>query len=148
MVWYFLHMMVTLVWDALCLSRLSPDDKTLELLVLRQQLIILRRHQKRGPAISSSEKFLLLTLVDRLCGLGQPGKTRLEQLILIFKPETLLRWHHALIKKKWTFANPPTRVGRAAIEPELVQLILRMAQENRWGHRKIEGELKKLGYQI
>jgi putative transposase len=148
MVRYIFHMMVTLLWDALRLSRLSPDNKTLELLILRQQLLILRRHQKRGPSISSSEKFLLLTLVDRLCGLGKAGKVRLEQLILIFNPETLLRWHQALIKQKWTFNNTPKTAGRPAIEPEMVQLILRMAQENRWGHRKIEGELKKLGYRI
>jgi hypothetical protein len=32
MVWYLLHMMVTVLWDALRLSQLSPDDKTLELL--------------------------------------------------------------------------------------------------------------------
>jgi putative transposase len=148
MVWYFLYGLVSLLWDALRLSRLSPDDKTLELLVLRQQLLILRRHQKRGPAITFSEKFILLTLVDRLCGLGGAGKARLEQLILIFKPETLLRWHQALVKKKWTFLSTPKTPGRPAIEPAVVQLILRMANENRWGHRKIEGELKKLGYRI
>jgi putative transposase len=105
MVWYLLHAMVTLLWDAIRFSQLSPDDKTLELLFLRQQLIILRRHHKRGPALCNSEKFLLLTLVDPILGMRKAGKARLEQLILIFKPETLLRWHQALIKKKWTFAN-------------------------------------------
>jgi hypothetical protein len=51
-----------------------------------------------------------------------------------------------LIKKKWTFATTPKTPGRPAIEPDMVTLILRMAQENQWGHRKIEGEMKKLGY--
>jgi putative transposase len=87
-------------------------------------------------------------LLDRLCGLGRTGKAQLEQLILIFKPETLLRWHQALIKKKWTFANASKTSGRPPIEPAMAQLILRLAQENRWGHRKIQGELKKLGYSI
>src|SRR5688572_25592363 len=133
MVWYFVHVLATLFWDAMRLSRLSPDEKTLELLVLRQQLLILRRHQKRGPSISSGEKLILLTLLDRLCGLGRAGKAHLEQLVLIFKPETLLRWHQASIKQKWTFANSPKTPGRPPIEPEMVQLILRMAPENRWG---------------
>jgi putative transposase len=148
MVWYLFHILVTLLWDAICLSRLSPDEKTLELLVLRQQLLILRRHQKRGPSISAGEKLILVTLLDRLCGLSRAGKARLEKIVLIFKPETLLRWHQALIKKKWTFASASKPSGRPPIEPEMVQLILHMAQENRWGHRKIEGELKKLGYSI
>ncbi len=141
MVWYFVYVLATLVWDAFRLSRLSPDDKTLELLVLR-------RHQKREPSISFCEKLILLSLLDRLCNIGKTGKAQLEQLILVFKPETLIRWHQALIKKKWTFANTQKTPGRPAIDPNVVQLILRIAQENRWGHRKIEGELKKLGYSI
>ena len=61
---YFVHVLAALVWDAIRLSRLSPDDKTLELLVLRQQLHILPHHQKRRPSISSSEKLILLSLLD------------------------------------------------------------------------------------
>jgi putative transposase len=50
--------------------------------------------------------------------------------------------------KKWTFANTPKRPGRPPTDPQLVQLVLRMARENQWGDHKIEGELKKLGYHI
>jgi putative transposase len=146
--WYIVHVVATLLWDVIGLSRLSPDEKTLELLVLRHQLLLLRRHQKRGPSISCGEKLILLTLVDQLCGLGKASKARLEQFILIFKPETLLRWHQALVKQKWMLANSPKTAGRPAIEADIVQLILCMAHENHWGHRKIEGELKKLGYRI
>lgn len=39
-------------------SRLAPDDKTVELLLLRQQLLIVRHHQKRGPTITRTEKLL------------------------------------------------------------------------------------------
>ena len=74
--------------------------------------------------------------------MGKTGKAQREQLILIFKSETLIRWHQALIKKKWTFANARKTPGRLAIEPTIVQFILRMAQENRCGHHKIEGEFK------
>jgi hypothetical protein len=58
MVWYFLHLLATLLWDAMRLSRLSPDEKTLELLVLRQQLLILRAiknvDRRLAPVRSSS----------------------------------------------------------------------------------------------
>lgn len=148
MVWYFVHVLGTLVWDAFRLSRLSPDDKILELLVLRQQLLILHRHQKREPSISSSEKLIPLSLLGQICNMGKTGKAQLKQLILIFKPETLMRWHQALEKKKRTIAYTPKTPERPTIEPNIVQLILRMAEENRWGHRKIEGDLQKLSYSI
>ena len=148
MIWHFVYLVVHLLWDSLRFSRLSPDAKTLELLLLRQQLLILRRHQKRGPAITHSEKFVLLTLIEQIRRFANLRQGHLEQLILIFKPETLLRWHRELIRKKWTFSNAPKASGRPATDPQLVLLILRMARENRWGDDRIEGELKKLGYRI
>ena len=46
MVWYIIHVVVTLLWDGVRLSRMSADDETIEVLLLRQQALILRRHQK------------------------------------------------------------------------------------------------------
>jgi hypothetical protein len=77
---------VTLLWYIIRLSRLLTDEKTLELLAVRQQLLIVRRHQKRGPSIIRPEKLILLTLVDQLCGIRKAGKAWLEQLLLIFSP--------------------------------------------------------------
>jgi hypothetical protein len=148
MIWYLIHVVVTLLWDGLRLSRMSADDKAIEVLLLRQQVLILRRHQKRGPSISQGEKLILLSLVEGVCRLGRAQKARLQQLVLIFKPDTLLRWHQDLVKKKWTFANTPKAPGRPSTEPDIVELILRLARENRWGDAKIEGELKKLGYGV
>ena len=91
MMWYVIHVVLTLRWDGVRLSRMSADDKTIEVLLLRQQLLILRRHQKRGPSISQGEKFILITLVEGVCRFGHAPKARLEQLVLIFKPDTLLR---------------------------------------------------------
>jgi putative transposase len=144
MVWTFLFQVVSLLWHTLRICRLTPDDKTLELLLLRQQLLILRRHQKRGPVINRSEKFILLTLLDRLCHFANFHKAQLDSLILIFKPDTLLPWHQELVRQKWTFSNLPKTPGRLPTDPEVVQLILRMAREKRWGDDRIEGELKNL----
>jgi hypothetical protein len=90
MIWYLIHLIVNLFWDSLRFSRLSPDDKTLELLLLRQQLLILRRHQPRGPTITRSEKFVLLALIEQFQHVAVLQKSQLEQLILIFKPDTLV----------------------------------------------------------
>ena len=148
MIWFLIHQVASLLWDSLRFSRMSPDSKTLELLLLRQQLLILRRHQKRGPSITHSEKFILLTLIEQVRRFANLQQEQLEQLMLIFKPETLLRWHRELVRKKWTFSNAPKASGRPSTDPQLVLLILRMARENRWGDDRIEGELKKLGYRI
>jgi hypothetical protein len=55
MSWHFIYLVVHLLWDCFRFSRLAPDDNTLELLLLRQQRLILRRHQKRGPTITRTE---------------------------------------------------------------------------------------------
>lgn len=117
MIWHFICLVAHLLWDSFRFGRLTPDAKTLELLLLCQQILILRRHQKRGPTITCTEKLMLLTLIEQLRPIIELPKTQLEQLILIFKPDTLLRWHRELVKLQWTFNNQSKQVGRPPIEP-------------------------------
>ncbi|MBK9747571.1 MAG: helix-turn-helix domain-containing protein [Chloroflexi bacterium] len=53
-----------------------------------------------------------------------------------------------MVKRKWTFKHQAKRGGRPPIEPQVVQLVLQLVRENRWGDDRITGELKKLGYRI
>ncbi len=69
-------------------------------------------------------------------------------MVLIFKPDTLLRWHRKLVKGKWTFKHQSKRGGRPPIELQVVQLVLQLARENNWSDDRITGELKKLSYRI
>jgi hypothetical protein len=63
-------------------------------------------------------------------------------------PATILRWHRRLVARKWTFTER-RRPGRPSTGASLKTLILRMARENpTWGHRRIQGELARLGYAI
>jgi len=116
--------------------------------LLRQQLLIVRRHQKRGPTITRSEKLMLLTLVEQFRHFAMLPNAQLEQLLWIFKPDTLLRWHRELVTRKWTFNHQLKKAGRLPIEPQVVQLVLQLAREHRWGDDRFTGELKKLGYRI
>lgn len=63
-------------------------------------------------------------------------------------PATILRWHRSLVARKWTFTDR-RRPGRPGTRQPVKALITRMARENpTWGHRRIQGELARLGYRI
>src|SRR3954469_21599129 len=65
-----------------------------ENLLLKQQLIVLRRARQRGPNLTSSDRLL--------CGFWSiflsPGRIRKAALAL--QPSTLLAFHHALVRRK------------------------------------------------
>ena len=120
-------------------------DKDLEILILRQKIGILQRKTKTPPRISDPERMILATLLDRYSRIKDGARQHLHQVMLIFKPEPVLRWHRELVRRKWTFKRKG-KLGRPDISPELEALIIRLAKENpRWGHDKIQGELLNLG---
>jgi hypothetical protein len=65
----------------------------------------------------------------------------------VVTPQTLLRWHSELVKRKWTYRR--AKLGRPAIEPQIRDIVPRLARENpRWGYIRIQGELRRLGIRI
>jgi putative transposase len=66
----------------------------------------------------------------------------------VVSPQTLLRWHRELVRRKWTFKRISVG-GRPPITDEVRALIVRMGRENpRWGCLRIRGELAKLGIRV
>ncbi len=148
MLYHTLAQLLSLLLDLFTASRRSDQQKDLEILLLRQQLRILQRHHPTAPHISRWEKLGLAVLAARFTGLGCGARTKLNQVLLLFKPDTVLKWHRDLVRRKWTFDPRPTS-GRPPTCPELQALLLRLAQENpTWGYSKLHGELLKLGYDI
>lgn len=148
MMFFLLTHVFSLLLDLIWLSRRAEQDKDLEILLLRQQLRILQRKQLQSPRISRWEKLTLVLLAHKLPPRATSARAGLSQVVLLFKPETLLKWHRELVRRKWTFTKTARR-GRPPTSPEIEALIVQMAKENpAWGYGKLEGELGKLGYQI
>jgi putative transposase len=71
------------------------------------------------------------------------------KVLLIVKPETVVRWHRKGFKWYWTQKSKLRGPGRPKINPEVRALILRMCEANStWGAPRIHGELLKLGIEI
>ena len=148
MLFFLLSHAFSLLLDLIWLCHRANHDKDLEILLLRQQLRILQRKQPRAPHISRWEKLTLVVFAGKLTGLTTGARVRLAQVVLLFKPDTLLKWHCDLVRRKWPFAKK-VPLGRPPISPDLEVLILRLAKENpSWGYGKLEGELGKLGYDV
>ena len=116
-----------------------PDEKDVEIAVLRHQLAVPRRLVVR-PRYSPADRALLATLARLLSRERWPA--------FLVTPATLLRWHREFVARSWTY----TRHGQPApnaLDDEVVALVLRLAGENpRWGYLRIVGECRKLGVAI
>ena len=148
MFWYSLHQLIAFLLDILRVVWQPLDQKDLEILFLRQQLAVVRRRQKRAPTLSRFEKLLFATLITQIKRAGRPVREQLGDFPLVFQPDTLLRWHRDLVRKKWTYAAAKNRGGRPRTDAEIEALVLQLARENGWGGGKLHGELKKLAVTI
>jgi putative transposase len=138
MAFSFVYLAVRHLFGALVRSRRGLHVKDIELLVLRHELDILRRQIAR-PKLSRVDRALLAAAACHL--------PRSSRGALLVTPRTLLRWHRALVRRKWR--QPAGRPGRPRLPTEVRELVLRLARENpRWGHRRVCGELAKLEVRV
>ena len=119
----------------------SDLSKDAELLVLRHENQVLRR-QLRGRLRWDHADRLWLAALSRLV-----SRRRWPRVFPV-TPATLLRWHRDLVARKWDYTSR-RRSGRPSTGTAVKALIIRMARENpAWGHRRIQGELARLGHAI
>jgi hypothetical protein len=132
------YLLLARVLSWLMLLARSDAAKDVEILVLRHEVAVLRRHHPR-PRLSWVDRALLSALSRLL-----PVDLRRLRLV---SPRTLLRWHAQLVARRWTY--PRRQPGRPPVPQPVRALVLQMAQENpTWGYRRIHGELVGLGHQL
>src|SRR6516165_8427553 len=138
---------------------LMPDNKWARLLayvtgLVNQKLLlqneylaaenrILRAHLPARVRLSDPERSTLAEIVKRL------GRSALQQVACVAKPDTILAWYQRLIARKFDGSKLRTSPGRPRIAPELEALIVRFARENpTWGYDRIVGALANLGHTV
>ncbi|TKA01022.1 hypothetical protein FCI23_33485 [Actinacidiphila oryziradicis] len=92
------YLVVSSVFALIRLLPMTDIDKDIEMLTLRHQLAVLQRQIAR-PRLTPADRALLATLLHRL------PRPRLRQLHLIVSPDTILRWHRDLIRRRHADAS-------------------------------------------
>jgi putative transposase len=118
---------VTNIFALLRLLPVSDRDKDIEILALRHQLLVLQRRVGK-PAFTATDRVFLAGLLHQL------PLDKLRHLLLLVRPDTVLRWHRDLIKRHHATTCVPRRRGRQPTVRSIRALILRLARENSsWG---------------
>ncbi len=124
-------------------SHRTARGASIEILILRHQLAVLRRRQPRRPNLNWADRALLA---------ARPGvipEARRHGSRLMATPDTILRWYRDIARRRRATRSMRGRTGRPAIRRNIKALVLRLARENPgWGYRRIHGELAGLGVKV
>jgi putative transposase len=128
------------LFSALAVAVRHDASKDAELLVLRHENAVLRRQVAR----------VRYTWADRLWLSALAGliPRRRWEVVFPVTPATLLAWHRRLIARRWDY-SARRAPGRPPTAAALRKLVIGMAKDNPdWGHRRIQGEMSRLGHRI
>ena len=126
-----------LLWTALTSLFRSRARLEAEILVLRQQINVLRRKSPKRSVFRPFDRLLFV-------GLCHFAPSIVDALAIV-RPETVVRWHRAGFRSFWH----RRRGGRPSVPLEIRRLIRDVSLANPlWGAPRIHGELLKLGIDV
>src|ERR1700694_1110582 len=115
----------SLVWSVLVLLFRSRVSLEAEILILRHQLNIQRRHVPKRVAFSAMDRLIFV-------GLYRLVPNTIKALTIV-KPDTVIRWHRAGFRSYWRWKSRH-RCGRPTVLLEIRRLIREMSIANPlWG---------------
>ena len=114
-------LLITRMASWLRLSRREEAWKTAEILILRHQLAVLQRRQPRRPNLDWADRALLAALLTVI------PKAQRQALRLLITPDTVLRWHRDIVRRRWAARSRRGRTGRPATSRTIKTLVLRLA---------------------
>ncbi len=135
---------LTNTFAMLRLIPMSNQDKDIEILAVRHQIGVLQRQLgDTRVRFSPADRALLAALLHRL------PRQILRRLRLLVRPNTILRRHRDLLRRRHATISRPKRPVRPRTIRSIRVLVLRLAKENpSWGYRRIHGELFVLGLHV
>jgi hypothetical protein len=125
----FVFLLVTRVAAWLRLSRREETWKTAEILILRHQLAVLQRRQPRRPKLNWADRALLSVIPN----------ARRHGLRLLVSPDTILRWHRDIIRRRHAARSRRGKTGRPATRRNIQAAVLRLARKNRCQASSVAG---------
>ena len=135
----FLYWSLRRLLELVVLRFRSEREKEIEILLLRHQLRVLERQLAR-PQPTQADRALLAAF-------SRVVPRHAWRRSAFVTPATLLRWHRAVVARRWTY--PRRGPGRPSTTAEVRALVVRLARENPgWGYRRIQGELAGLGVKL
>ena len=102
----FVFLLITRTATWLALSRREERWRIAEILILRHQLVVLQRRQPCRPGLNWADRALLAIL------LGVIPKARRHGLRLLVTPDTIVRWHRDIVRRRWAARSMRGKTGR------------------------------------
>ena len=110
-------------------------------MALRHEVRVLKRQLHGRVRYRTADRAILAALSRSL--------PRWRWRCFLVTPDTLLRWHRELSRRKWKRWRTQRGPGHPPLGDEIVELIVRLGRENRrWGCVRIQGELRGLGTRL
>ena len=123
----FVFLLIRRTASWLRLSQRGEIRLIAEILILRHQLAVLQRRQPGRPKLHWADRAVLAIL------LGVMPKARRQGLRLLITPDTMLRWHRNIVRRRWADRSMRGKTGRPATRKNIKTLLLRLARGRHGG---------------
>ena len=115
----------------------SHAAREAEIAFLRHQLLVLKRSAPARLRLRTADRLIFVWLYRLFPSLLEAA--------VVFKPETLVRWHRSGFRLYWRWKSS-RRVGRPAVAADIRDLIRTISRDDPlWGAPRIHGELLAAG---